>query len=254
MRHFLASYKTGRFAPRPDMYSVSHLPTYRAQLEAGDDAFGRALQDAEREGRGPSPDPLIVAELGLLDLNYYLINGTDVHEAELDPHQHFCHFGWQEGRKPNIYFDPSWYLRTNPDVARMRINPLVHYILEGETAGRRPIVYFDPPWYRATYAIDQERTALAHFLVHRRKQTFSPNPMFDPDWYIRHAGDQVGLRRDPFAHYLQAGTLEDIDPSERFNAAEYRRTHLGRPSRMFRHLMHPEKHNPLVHYLQAHYR
>ena len=51
---------------------------------------------------------------GSIDPNYYLINGSDVHEAQLDPAEHFCRYGWREGRKPNIYFDTRWYQQTNP--------------------------------------------------------------------------------------------------------------------------------------------
>ena len=38
-----------------------------------------------------------------------------------------------------------------------------------------------------------------------------------------------GRNRDPFAHFLQAGTYRDLDPSPTFSAAEYRKRHLGRP-------------------------
>ena len=69
-----------------------------------------------REQREPFPDPGIVAASGLIDPNYYLINGADVHEARLDPAEHFCRYGWRESRKPNIYFDTRWYLQTNPQV------------------------------------------------------------------------------------------------------------------------------------------
>jgi hypothetical protein len=254
LRHFLASRSTGRYVPMPELYAVPLLPAYRPLAEADEDPFARALEDAEREGREASPDQSIVVESGLLDPNYYLINGSDVHDAGLDPVQHFCRFGWREGRKPNLYFDTNWYLRTNPSVARLGINPLVHYILEGERAGRRPIIYFDPAWYRECNGIAAEGNALAHYLVHRRTQTYSPNPLFDAAWYLQRMGTEIGPNRDPFAHYLQAGMLENVDPSPRFNAAEYRQRHLGRPSRAFRHLMRPDKHNPLVHYLEAQYR
>ncbi len=254
LRHFLESRTTGQFAPAPELYAVPLLSAYRAAVEANEDPFVRALEDARREGREASPDASVVAGSGLLDPNYYLINGSDVHEAAADLVQHFCRFGWREGRKPNLYFDTNWYLRTNPRVARMRINPLVHYILEGEKASRRPVIYFDPAWYRERNGIGAEENALAHYLANRRTQAYSPNSLFDAAWYVRRVGSALGPNRDPFAHYLQIGMLEDIDPSPRFNAAEYRRRHLGRPSRVFRHLMRPDRHNPLVHYLEARYR
>ena len=59
--------------------------------------------------------------------------------------------------------------------------------------------------------------------------------------------------RDPFAHFLRAGTYGDRDPSPDFDAAAYRKRVLGRPSRHFRRLLHPERDNPLVHWLGAQY-
>ncbi len=85
-----------------------------------------------------------VSESGLIDPNYYLINGADVHEAALDPAEHFCRYGWREGRKPNIYFDMQWYLQTNPDVARLGINPLVHYMLRRRGGGTPAGAVFRP--------------------------------------------------------------------------------------------------------------
>jgi hypothetical protein len=254
LRHFLSECKTGRFAPVPELYSVLHIAPYRDDAAAGVDPIGHYLDDMNKRGREAFADPEIVAGSGLLDPNYYLINGSDVYDAQVEPAQHFARHGWREGRKPNIYFDTNWYLRTNPDVARLRIDPLVHYILEGEAAGRRPVVYFDPAWYRATYEVPPEQLALAHFLEHRRRQTVSPTPLFDVAWYRERHRGQLGGNRDPFAHYLQTATFADLDPSAEFDAAAYRRKHLGRVSRQFRHLMHPDKDNPLVHFLNATYR
>jgi len=254
LAHFLTQRTSGRFAPMPELWAVLHLPPYCDDPSAGEDPFVHYLENMEREGCEPFPDFGVVNTSGLIDPNYYLINGTDVHEAQLDPAAHFCRYGWREGRKPNIYFDTRWYLLTNPGVQRLEIDPVVHYILEGEMAGRRPVPYFDPVWYRETYGIPPGQVALAHYLLHRRSQAFSPTPLFDVAWYVeRHAEEVVG-NRDPFAHFLQAGTYRDLDPSPAFNAAAYRKRHLGRPSRLFRHLMHPDRDNPLVHHLRTEYR
>jgi hypothetical protein len=69
----------------------------------------------------------------------------------------------------------------------------------------------------------------------------------------RHA-DELRPHRDPFAHFLVASTRGDVDPPPRFDAAQYRRQHLGSASRGFRNLAHAEIDNPLLHYLQAEYR
>jgi hypothetical protein len=254
LAHFLVQRTSGRFAPMPELWAVLHLAPYCDDPTTGDDPFAHYLGDMVRERREPLPELDIVRASGLVDPNYYLINGADVHEAQLDPAEHFCRYGWREGRKPNIYFDTHWYLQTNPQVDRLKIDPVVHYILEGEMAGRRPVPYFDPLWYRETYAIPPREVALAHFLTHRRSQAFSPTPLFDVAWYVEQHGEEVASNRDPFAHFLQAGTYRDIDPSPDFNAAAYRKRHLGRPSRHFRQLMHPDRDNPLVHHLRAAYR
>ncbi len=254
LAHFLTQRTSGQFAPMPELYSVLHLSPYRDDPATGEDPFAHYLEDMLEQRKEPFPDFQIVAASGLIDPNYYLINGADVHEAALDPAEHFCRHGWRETRKPNIYFDMNWYRHTNPVVARLKINPLMHYIVEGEMAGRRPVPYFDPLWYRETYAIKPGQVALAHYLTHRRSQQFSPTPAFDVAWYVEQHPEEVGPNRDPFAHYLQAGTFRDLDPSPTFNAVQYRQRHIGRPSRHFRRLMHPDRDNPLVHYLRSQYR
>ena len=253
LRHFLDHRIAGTHAPSAALFAVPHIVPYRDDPGRGVDPFRHHLEDAQARGVDPGPDPALIAGSGLLDSNHYLISSSDVHEAGLDPAAHFCRYGWAENRRPNIYFETKWYRATNPIVDRMGINPLVHYLLVGERSGRRPVVYFDPVWYRATYAVPASQNALAHFLAHRRSQAYSPTPLFDIAFYMAAHGRQVGRRRDPFMHFLQSGTYDDIDPSAAFSVAEYRRRHIGRPSRAFRGLMHPDQHNPLIHYLHRSY-
>jgi hypothetical protein len=254
LAHFLVQRTSGRYAPIPELWSVLHLVPYEDDPAAGDDPFAHYMDDMLQKGDESFPDLGVVAASGLLDANYYLMNGSDVQEARHDPLEHFCRYGWRELRKPNLYFDTGWYLLTNPGVARLKINPLVHYILAGEAGGRRPVVYFDPPWYRQHHEVPAGQSPLAHFLAHRRSQAFSPTPLFDVAWYVGQHADELAPNRDPFAHFLQAGTCRDIDPSPSFSTAEYRRRHLGRPTRRFRQLLRPERDNPLVHHLQTEYR
>lgn len=254
LRHFLSRRTSGRFAPCAALYAVPFLPPWRDCPARNQDPFRQYLDDMARAQQDAFPDVALLTASGLVDLNYYLINGADVYEAQLDPVLHFCRFGWQEKRKPNIYFDTAWYRATNPRVVQLGLNPLVHYVCEGEAANRRPVPYFDPAWYRATYGVPPEQGALVHYLAHRRSQAFSPTPLFDVAWYVARHVEELGSHRDPFAHFLQAGTHGDVDPSPAFDAAEYRRRHLGRPSRGFRNMMHAEADNPLIHYLRAEYR
>ncbi len=255
--HYLNARRSGKFSPCATLYAAPYLPEYTGRDAAvWSDPYLECREAAKRTGAAPRPDVALIERTSLLDPNYYLINGGDVRDAVLNPIEHFCSYGWREQRKPNILFHTEWYADTNPVVRRMQINPLLHYITEGEAAGRRPAVYFDPVWYRANYADALQATKLAplaHYLTHRRTQAFSPNGHFDVTWYVNRYGSEFGPNRDPFAHYLQMGTTQDLDPSPIFNAAAYRRRNLGRVSRAFRQIAHPDRDNPLVHYLRRHY-
>ena len=251
--HFIAHRTREPYSPLPELFAVPFIKPYREDLTSGRDPIEHFLDDAEAKGIEAFPDPAIVEESRLVEDNYYLINAADVHEANIDPVSHYCRYGWRERRKPNIYFDPVWYEQTNPDVERLQINPLTHYIVLGEAANRRPVPFFDPGWYREEYDVPAEQLALTHFLANRRKQTVSPTPMFDVKWYVSRFGADLGPGRDPFAHYLQAGMTQDIDPCRGFNAGRYRQTKLGRPSRGFARVLRPDHHNPLVHFLRAEY-
>lgn len=250
---YLARPDRGARLPSPALYAVAWLMPYRASPPE-EDRFARFLDDMPDASARHEPDAGVIAEAGAFDSNHYLINGSDVHAAGLEPIQHFCAFGWREGRSPNIYFDTRWYLRTNPYVAALGINPMVHYLLEGERAGRRPVVYFDPVWYRGTYGVPDGKSALAHFLAHRRSQRFSPIAEFDLDWYLRTYGEDVGRNRDPFAHFLMAGTYDDVRPSAAFDWPSYRRRTRGRRTRHFPWTLDPTVDNPLIHKLHAEYR
>ena len=160
---------------------------------------------------------------------------------ELDPADHFCRYGWREGRKPNIYFDTQWYLQTNPGVARLRINPLVHYVIceaRWKDVGRYRISTRCGTARPTTIPAGQ--FALAHFLTHRRSQKYSPTPMFDVAWYVAAASprnwEPIAIRSRTSSRRAPIGISIR---QRRFNAADYRKRHIGRPSRQFRHLCIP---------------
>ncbi len=83
----------GRVTLSPELYAVPHLSA------AGHDPF---LPFVGKQ-HSAWPDPEIIAQSGLFDSSYYLINAGDVHEADVDPVAHFCRWGWKEHRNPNIY-------------------------------------------------------------------------------------------------------------------------------------------------------
>lgn len=80
----------------------------------------------------------VVRESEWFDGQWYLETYPDVRDAKMDPAEHFCDFGWKEGRNPGAGFDTSYYVRVNPDVAASGMNPLLHFLQHGRGEGRLP--------------------------------------------------------------------------------------------------------------------
>ena len=78
----------------------------------------------------------LLVNSGLFDSDYYLRLYPDVHNAGVDPVEHYLRFGGAEARDPSPDFDSSWYLEHNPDVRNAGINPLLHYLRFGKQEGR----------------------------------------------------------------------------------------------------------------------
>lgn len=199
-----------------------------------------------------------IAASGLFDTDFYLANYPDVRHSGQDALLHFVTFGWQEGRRPNPYFDPAWYCRHYlADDHSHTINPLAHYLTFGEGRAFRPILYFETEWYRRIYKLTEHQSPLWHFLHHRRTQRFSPLSYFDVTYYMDCYGQDVGLNRDPFAHFLRVGIYRDLNPSPAFDLARYRAVAMppppppSRPSPGgdFLEKIKREQFNPLVHFL-----
>lgn len=197
-----------------------------------------------------NPDRRLIAESGLFDESFYFVEGPDVREAGADALEHFCIYGWREGRRPNLYFDPAWYRDVYFRRSEADRNPLVDYISAGEAAGRRPIASFDPAWYRGTYRLPAYVAPLRHFLEHRRSQRFSPNPLFDLAFYLARHGAEIGPNRDPFAHLIRCGAGRDLDPSPGFDSGAYRAASMP-PLDDAPGLSAHERRVPLIHHLDA---
>ena len=110
LAHFLTAH-TGHFAPMAELWAVLYLAPYCDDPNAGDDPFAHYLDDMVRSGANRFRTWGSSAASGLVDPNYYLINGADVQEAQIGSGRAFLPLRWREGRKPNIYFDTRWYLR-----------------------------------------------------------------------------------------------------------------------------------------------
>ena len=92
-----------------------------------------------RDGKAaPKPEIAAIRSCEWFDAEWYLASYGDVREAGMDPAEHYCEFGWREGRNPGPAFDTISYLRANPDVAAAGLNPLWHFVEYGRKEGRTP--------------------------------------------------------------------------------------------------------------------
>ena len=70
------------------------------------------------------------------DASFYCDRYRDINAGLVDPLEHYCMFGWKEGRDPCAWFSTRCYLERNSDVAESGFNPFLHYILVGKREGR----------------------------------------------------------------------------------------------------------------------
>ena len=71
------------------------------------------------------------------DRSFYCDRYRDINTELVDPLEHYCIFGWKEGRDPCAWFSTKRYMERNLDVAESEFNPFLHYILIGRQEGRR---------------------------------------------------------------------------------------------------------------------
>ena len=196
----------------------------------------------------PADDEAVLAGSGLFDAVFYRCRYHDVRDADLAPLTHFCHFGWREGRRPNVAFDPAWYARTH--ATGPHENPLVHYHRRGEAAGLRPVCFFDPRRYRRWHKLPRRRSALRHYLERRASDVFrvgaepprddaasssdevaetgalAASGLFDASLYLVEGPDIRAAGCEPLAHYRRWGWREGRRPNSYFDPAWYRAHHL----------------------------
>lgn len=71
---------------------------------------------------------------------------------------------------PVPVFDPAFYLESNPDVAQSGIDPFEHFCLFGVQEGRNPAPGFDIKFYQTRYAAQLgDENPLLHYLANRER-------------------------------------------------------------------------------------
>src|SRR5436309_1732799 len=66
------------------------------------------------------------------DKSFYCDRYRDINTDLVDPLEHYCIFGWKEGRDPCPWFSTRQYMSRNSDVAESGFNPFLHYVLVGK--------------------------------------------------------------------------------------------------------------------------
>ncbi|MCF6204915.1 MAG: rhamnan synthesis F family protein [Methylococcaceae bacterium] len=111
-------------------------------------------------------------------------------------------------------FDEDFYLKLYPDVKGFSGGGLVHYIEFGENEGRKPNLFFDPKWYINNYFPIEGKSPLLHYISSGESKGFKPSPSFDPTWYAKTYGNFKTT--SPLKHYLQSGLSNKNLPNKNF--------------------------------------
>ena len=181
--------------------------------------------------------PQALVELTLIrtafDLEFYLSCNEDVAKAEgVEPIEHYCAYGWREGRDPSPTFSTKFYLDENPDVRAAGLNPFFHYLAYGVADGRLPAPpdgeselentfieaireAFDEGYYLANYsdiASNEDVDPLEHYVSFGWKEGRDPSPAFSTNYYLENNPDVKNAGVNPFWHYLAQGESEGRRP------------------------------------------
>jgi len=172
-------------------------------------------------------DVFLIEASGYFDREFYARNNADVCAFGMDALEHFCIYGWSEGRDPSPFFSVKFYMQYYDDVAKERLNPLAHYIRYGKSEGRFAnqhdrdvdlIVnsgFFNEEYYKSMNAdLDWESiNPLEHFYCIGWREARDPGPDFQVAFYISCYKDVEELDVNPLVHYLLVGMNESRVPS-----------------------------------------
>ena len=96
-------------------------------------------------------------------------------------------------------FERKWYAASHPESLP---DPVVHFCRDGWRQGLQPNPYFDPAWYAKTYGAElgPDENPLLHYIRRGERENAWPSPHFDPEWYREQYA--IGEQQSPLRHYL----------------------------------------------------
>jgi len=104
-------------------------------------------------------------------------------------------------------FDAEFYRATYAELRASPVDPLTHYLSQGEAEGRSPNPIFLPFYYRrhAMMGALAESNALAHYAEAGERLGYKPHPAFDPRAYLAANPKLADFVDRPLFHFLKIG-------------------------------------------------
>lgn len=182
-----------------------------------------------------------ISDSGIFDINYYLNENQDVKSSGMGAIEHYCEFGFKEGRNPNALFHSKWYaMQYGLDYDT---NPLLHYLVDGWKAGYSPSYKFDVKKFQNKHGLEQGVDGEPLSIYLSSPESFAPlelyrmdydnedvkaiieSKLFSEDWYLKRNQDLS--YQDPILHYVAFGFLESNRvPNPFFDGVWYRNLYL----------------------------
>lgn len=215
----------------------------------------------------------IVSPHVLFDAEYY-VSQLDKIPKNKTLLEHFLDEGWKKNLCPTPYFSFDYYYKSYPDIKNARLNPLLHYLMHGEEEGRKPNLEFDPGKYNLPVIPMQwnkeafnNRSKLAFYVSEQEdkmeylvdaeifkgkklatqklpKNLNKYQPVFDAFFFESYYDDENwDIDMSPIEHYLKYGANEGRNPNPLFDPKYYRQRYLS--NRVPENSLEDE---PLVHY------
>ncbi len=157
----------------------------------------------------------------LFDLFYYMAKYFP-DGLKGNAYAHYLREGWKKDLWPGPFLDPDIY-RQRSGWDKSSGNPLRHYARIGSPEVISPSLFFDIGYYLDKTSIyDQyKKLIIRQYRMYDAVHKKSPNPAFDPYFYLQTLKDEKFAIADPFSHYLTSTLRKNIRPNEWFDPAYY---------------------------------
>lgn len=139
-------------------------------------------------------------------------------------------------------FDADWYRRGTGQPEADAALQVLHYLQDAKPNRWSPNPLFDPAFYARTYGHELgDIDPLAHYLREGWRRGFDPHPLFSVSFYLERNDDVRTAAVEPLFHYIAFGWREGRRPCPEFDVAYYLDTYEDVRSR---------DNEPLRHYLE----